>query len=152
MRGISRFNYFDLKSLADSNLSRPSDLGSVKEGSYIIIDDEPCRVVELEKSKPGKHGSAKVRLVGIGVFTGAKRSYVSPAESRIEIPIIDKRSGQVISVTQGTVQLMDLQTFEVFETPLPTETEFQERLQPGTEVEYWSVMGKRKLMRIKGTG
>ncbi len=134
-------------------LSKPVDLGSVKEGSYVIIDGEPCRVVELEKSKPGKHGSAKVRLVAISIFTGAKKSYVSPAESRIEVPIIDKRSGQIISILDNTVQVMDLQTFEVFETPKPSEEEMAQlggNFVPGAEVEYWSVMGKNKIMRVKG--
>ena len=72
------------------SLSRPAELGSVKEGSYIIIDGEPCKVVSREHFKPGKHGSAKVRLVAISLFTGSKKSYVSPAESRVDIPMIDK--------------------------------------------------------------
>jgi translation initiation factor 5A len=133
--------------------SRPADLGSVKEGSYIIIDGEPCRVVSREHFKPGKHGSAKVRLVALSIFTGSKKSYVAPAESRVDIPMIDKRSGQVTSLTPSSVQLMDLETFEVFETPKPTPEEMAElngTLSPGTEVEYWTMMGKNKIMRVKG--
>jgi len=136
-------------------LSRPADLGSVKEGSYIILDGEPCKVVSREHFKPGKHGSAKVRLVAISVFTGSKKSYVSPAESRVDIPMIDKRSGQITSVLDTGVQVMDLATFEVFETPKPTPEEMAElngRLEPGVEVEYWAVMGRNKIMRIKGAG
>jgi translation initiation factor 5A len=135
-------------------LSRPADLGSVKEGSYIILDGEPCKVVSREHFKPGKHGSAKVRLVAISILTGSKKSYVSPAESRVDIPIIDKRSGQVTSIMDNSVQLMDLQTFEVFETPKPTTEETAElggTLAPGTEVEYWSMLGKNKIMRVKGS-
>jgi len=136
-------------------VSRPADLGSVKEGSYIILDGEPCKVVSREHFKPGKHGSAKVRLVAISVFTGSKKSYVSPAESRVDIPMIDKRSGQITSVLDTGVQVMDLATFEVFETPKPTPEEMAElngRLEPGVEVEYWAVMGRNKIMRIKGAG
>ena len=134
-------------------MSRPADLGSVKEGSYIIIDGEPCKVVSREHFKPGKHGSAKVRLVAISVFTGSKKSYVSPAEARVDMPMIDKRSGQVTSVMGDSVQVMDLATFEVFEMPRPTPEEMAElngALEPGAEVEYWAVMGRNKLMRIKG--
>ncbi len=134
-------------------MSRPADLGSVKEGSYIILDGEPCKVVSREHFKPGKHGSAKVRLVAISIFTGSKKSYVSPAESRVDIPMIDKRSGQVTSITPNSVQLMDLATFEVFETPKPTPEEMGElggRVEPGMEVEYWSMMGRNKIMRVKG--
>lgn len=132
-------------------MSRPADLGSVKEGSYVIIDGEPCRVVESEKSKPGKHGSAKIRLTAISVFTGSKKSYIGTSESHIEIPMIDKRSGQIISTTQTTVQMMDLQSFEVFESATPTDPELQGKLLPGTEVEFWTVLGRNKIMRVKSS-
>ncbi len=131
-------------------MSKPVDLGSVKEGSYILIDDEPCRVVNREHFKPGKHGAAKIRLVAISVFTGSKKSLVGGVDSRVEVPMIDKRSGQIISTTQNTVQVMDLQTFEVFETPTPPPVELGGTLGPGAEVEYWTVMGKSKIVRIKG--
>jgi translation initiation factor 5A len=134
-------------------LSRPAELGSIKEGSYIIIDDEPCKVVNREHFKPGKHGSAKVRLVAISLFTGSKKSYVAPAESRVDIPMIDKRSGQVTSIMDGTVQIMDLATFEVVEMPKPTAEEMADlsgTLGPGVEVEYWAMMGRNRIMRVKG--
>jgi translation initiation factor 5A len=134
-------------------LSRPAELGSVKVGGYIIIDGEPCRVVSQDHFKPGKHGSAKVRLVAISILTGGKKSYVAPAESRVDIPMIDKRSGQVTSIMDGTVQIMDLATFEVLETPKPSPEEMAElggSLTAGAEVEYWSMMGRNKIMRVKG--
>lgn len=134
-------------------MSRPADLGSVKVGSYIIIDGEACKVVSQDHFKPGKHGSAKVRLVAISILTGGKKSYVAPAESRVDIPIIDKRSGQVTSITDNMVQIMDLATFEVLETPKPSAEDLAElngTIAPGVEVEYWSMLGRNKIMRVKG--
>ncbi|MEM2428507.1 MAG: translation initiation factor IF-5A, partial [Candidatus Bathyarchaeia archaeon] len=96
-------------------MSRPVEIGSLKEGMYVVIDGEPSRVVTIEKSKPGKHGSAKVRLVAIGVFDGVKRSIVSPVDAKIDVPLIDKRNGQIISVSGNTAQIMDLESFEVFD-------------------------------------
>ena len=133
-------------------MSRPADLGSLKEGSYIVIDGEPCKVVEVEKSKPGKHGSAKVRLTGIAIFSGAKKTSIGTVDTHIEVPIIDKRAAQIISATPSSVQLMDLQSFEVTESAMPPEPEFQGKMQPGAEVEVWVVMGRSKIMRLKGTG
>jgi len=138
-----------LTSVAVVYLSRPVELGSIKVGSYIVIDGEPCRVVSYDWSKPGKHGSAKARVVGIGMFDGVKRSFVSPVSATVEVPIIDKRSGQVLSITPTSVQLMDLESFEVFETDMPEE-ELKSRLQPGVEVEYWRAMSRNKIMRVKG--
>lgn len=132
-------------------MSRPASVGELKEGSWIVIDGEPCRIVEYERSKPGKHGSAKARIVAIGLFDGAKRSIVSPVDAKVEVPIIDKRSGQVVSVNEaeGTVQLMDLETYEVFETLLPKEEELKSKLSPGVNVEYWKVLGRTMIVRTK---
>jgi len=131
-------------------MSKPVDVGDLKEGSYVIIDDEPCHIVEVTKSKPGKHGSAKARVVAIGVFDGVKRSFVKPVDAKVDVPIIEKKSGQVIAVLQNSVQLMDLETYEVFETPLPQEEDVKSRLANGVEVEYWRIMGRTKIMRVKG--
>ncbi len=131
-------------------MSKPAELGSVKTGSYILIDGEPCRIVAYDKSKPGKHGAAKARVVGIGLFDNSKRSLVSPVSANIEIPLIEKKSGQIISLTPSTVQIMDMDTFEVFETPKPSEAEIADKLQSGVEVEYWRAMGRNKIVRVKG--
>ena len=131
-------------------MSKPVDLGSCKEGSYILIDGEACRIVEYDKSKPGKHGAAKARVVGIGVFDNVKRSLVLPVSTNVEVPLIEKKSGQVVSISPTNVQLMDLETFETFDAPLPTDEEIKAKLNSGVEVEYWQVMGRTKIMRAKG--
>jgi len=130
-------------------VSRPAELGSLRVGSYIVIDGEPCRIVELTKSKPGKHGSAKARIVAIGVFDGVKRSLVGPVDSQVEVPIVEKRSGQVLAIVPTGVQLMDLETYEIFEAPMPEEEALKEKLEPGVEVEYWRILGRAKIMRVK---
>ena len=125
------------------------DLGSLKVGSYIVIDGEPCRIVSYDHSKPGKHGSAKARVAAIGVFDGSKHSLVSPVSSNVEVPLIDKRNGQVISISGKTLQIMDLETFEVFDTS-SIEDEIRDKLVQGGEVEYWKVLDRIKIVRAKG--
>jgi len=131
-------------------MSRPADVGSLKIGHYILIDNEPCRIVEYEKSKPGKHGAAKARIVAIGAFDNGKRSIVNPVDARVDIPIIEKRSGQVISFSENSIQLMDLETYEVFFTSMPPEDEIKAKLSAGSEVEYWKFSDRTKIMRVKG--
>jgi translation initiation factor 5A len=125
------------------------ELGSLKVGSYIIIDNEPCRIVSYDHSKPGKHGSAKARISAIGVFDGSKHSMVSPVSANVDVPIIDKRSGQVISITGQSLQIMDLETFEVFETEA-ADAEMRDKIRQGGEVEYWKVLERIKVVRAKG--
>jgi translation initiation factor 5A len=125
------------------------DLGSLRVGSYIIIDSEPCRIVSYDHSKPGKHGSAKARVAAIGVFDGSKHSLVSPVSASVEVPIINKRNGQVISIAEQTLQIMDLESFEVFETS-SLEEEMRDKIRQGGEVEYWKVLDRVKIVRAKG--
>jgi len=42
----------------------PEKVNNVKKGSVVMLGGFPCKVVEMKKSKPGKHGSAKT-LVGM---------------------------------------------------------------------------------------
>ena len=131
-------------------MSKPTDVGILKVGHHIIIDDEPCRIVEYEKSKPGKHGSAKARIVAISVFDGTKKSIVSPVDAKVDVPIIEKRSAQVISLSENQIQLMDLETFEVFFSTIPPEEEVKSKISSGSEIEYWKFYDRTKIMRVKG--
>ena len=131
-------------------MSRPTDLGSIKVGSYMMIDGEPCKIVEYDKSKPGKHGSAKARVVGIGLFDDVKRSTVSPVSANVEVPILEKKTGQVISMTNDIIQLMDLGTFEVFDVLTTKDEDLKSKIENGVELEYWRVLGRNKIVRVKG--
>jgi translation initiation factor 5A len=124
------------------------DLGSLKVGSYIIIDSEPCRIVSYDHSKPGKHGSAKARVSAISVFDGSKHNMVAPVSANVDVPLIDKRSGQIISVSGNTLQIMDLDTFEMFETS-SMEEDVRDKVSQGAEVEYWKVLDRVKIVRVK---
>jgi translation initiation factor 5A len=129
--------------------TKPVELGDLKEGSFVIIDNTPCRVVSIEKSKTGKHGSAKARVTAIGLFDGVKRSIVAPTDQKVEVPIIEKKTGQVLALLQDTVQIMDLQTYETFEVSKPKDEEILSKLSPGTEIEYWEILNKKYIMRVK---
>lgn len=125
-------------------------LGDLKPGNYIIIDGEPCRIVEMSKAKTGKHGSAKAHVVAIGLFSGSKKTLVAPVDTRVEVPIIDKRTGQIIADMGDSVQVMDMETYDTFEVEKPSDPELAGKLKPGVEVEYWVVMGRRLIVRTRG--
>ena len=130
-------------------VSRPVDVGELRVGGYMIIEGEPCRIVDIAKSKPGKHGSAKARIVAIGVFDNQKRQFVKPVDLGAEIPIIDKRPGQVFAVNPTGVQIMDLETYEYLDAPFPEEPELKAKLVSGAEIEYWRILGRIKIVRVK---
>jgi len=129
--------------------TRPVEAGSLKVGAFVVIDGEPCKIVQLDKSKPGKHGSAKVRIVGIGIFDDVKRTLIAPADSRVDVPIVNKFTAQVISVMPSGIQLMRLDDYSIFEVEPPKDEELAKKLEPGVEVEVWEIMGRKKIMRTR---
>lgn len=130
-------------------MSKPVGVGGLRVGGYIIVDGEPCRIVDLTKSKPGKHGAAKARIVAIGIFDGVKRSFVKPVDANVEVPIIEKRTGQVFAMTPSGVQIMDLETYEYLDAPFPEDEDLKAKLTPGVEIEYWRILGRVKIVRTK---
>ena len=137
-------------------MSKPTGLGSLKIGSYILlpVSDQPtgdaCRITEYDTSKPGKHGSAKARIVGVGIFDGQKRPHVGPVSQQIHVPLIDKRAGQIISIVGSKIQVMDSESFETIDVDM-IEEELEGTLQQGDDLEYWNVMGRTKIMRKKSS-
>jgi translation initiation factor 5A len=121
----------------------------LKAGRFVVIDGEPCRVVGIDISKTGKHGSHKARVEALSLFTGVKKTLMKPADATIEIPILTKKAAQVVATLGGNrLQLMDLSSFEVFEMECPEE--FKGKIVQGSEIEIQDVMGKKMIMRVKG--
>ncbi len=124
---------------------KPKKAGQLKVGNYIVYDNDVYVIKSSDKSKAGKHGHAKVRMQIENLFTGNKKSVVAPGDDKFMVPVIEKRTAQVLNVTPDSVQLMDQETYETYETPLPTEPELQ-NLEPGEFVNVWWVIG-RKIIR-----
>lgn len=122
-----------------------AEVRELKEGRYLLIDEEPCRILSIQTSKPGKHGEAKARIDAVGLFDGAKRSVVFPVKHKVQVPMIGKRQAQVISLSDAEVQLMDLESYETFSLPL--EADLKGQLNPGGEVQYLDAMGRRRITR-----
>lgn len=122
-----------------------AEVRTLKPNRYMIIDDEPCKIVSITTSKPGKHGEAKARIEAFGIFDGQKRSIVKPVKHKVQVPLIDKRSAQVIAVMGSEVQLMDLETYDTFNLPIPEDLEGE--LEPGKEIQYLEALGRRKITR-----
>ena len=121
----------------------------MKPGSYFIIDEEPCRVINIEKSKPGKHGSAKANITAIGFFDNRKRNIIVPADRMVDVPLIDKKSATVIADMGETYSLMDSETYETFEVEKPKDPEIADKIELNVGVEVWNVLGKNVIVRVK---
>ena len=119
-----------------------TEVRELQEGNYVMIDDVPSKITAYSTSKPGKHGSAKARVEGTGVFDGQKRNFTQPVDAKIWVPIVNRKQGQVVSVSGSDMQVMDLETYETITMRIP------EDLDPESddEIEYLEYEGQRKVV------
>jgi translation initiation factor 5A len=125
-----------------------SEIRLLRVGGYIVIDGEPCKILSISTSKPGKHGEAKARMDVMGIFDKRKRSIVHPVTHGAKVPMIDKRKGQVISVGTDHAQIMDLENYQMFDMVL--DDEWKDQVKPGQDMMYMMAMGKMKIMQVSG--
>ena len=119
-----------------------TEVRELDEGSYVMIEDTPCKIDSYSTAKPGKHGSAKARIEGKGVFDAKKRSLSQPVDAKVWVPIVERKGGQVVSVSGDDAQVMDLETYETFTMRVPED----ESLSPDDEIEYLEMEDQRKIV------
>ncbi|PIN88016.1 translation initiation factor IF-5A [Candidatus Woesearchaeota archaeon CG10_big_fil_rev_8_21_14_0_10_32_24] len=122
-------------------------VGTLKKGDTIIIDGIPCKIVDTSTSRPGKHGHAKVNMMAVGMLDGKKRNLVMPGHDKVEAPIVEKKTAQVLSVSGNKCNVIDMETFETFDVDIPEE--FIAEVAEGKEILYWTIMGSKVLKQVK---
>ncbi len=117
-----------------------------RSGVTILVDGEPCVVRSNDISKTGKHGASKCRIEAVGIFSGKKKVIAVPGHERFEVPIVNKRKGQVLSVSDSTASVMDLESFETLE--IECDEEVKADIAPDKQVEFWECEGRRQIKRV----
>lgn len=123
------------------------DAGSIQEGSYIVIEGAACKTVDAITSKSGKHGHAKIRITAVGLVDEKKRVMVLPAHDNVEVPIIEKKSAQVLSIKGDYANVMDSESYETFDLKIPEELKGQ--VIEGCSVLYWVILDQRFMKQVK---
>ena len=77
----------------------PQQAGSLKKGGYVVINNRPCKVMEVSTSKTGKHGHAKANITAIDIFTGKKLEDVCPTSHNLLVPNVTKADYQVLDIS-----------------------------------------------------
>lgn len=123
-------------------------IGTLQKGDYVILEGAACKVTNTQTSRPGKHGHAKVRLEGVGIIDDKKRIIVAPGHDNIEVPIVEKKSAQVLSINGDIANVMDNTTYETFDLKVPEE--LKGRVVEGIQVVYWQILEDKIMKDIRG--
>ncbi len=123
-------------------------VSTLSKGSYILIEGVPCRVLDIQISKTGKHGHSKARLTAIGLIDEKKRVAVMPGHENVEVPIVEKKTAQVLSIAGDRANVMDAESFETFDLQIPEELKGQ--IREGVNIIYWIIINQRVMKQVKG--
>jgi translation initiation factor 5A len=94
-----------------SSLSFPMQCSSLRKGGFVLIKDRPCKIVEMSTSKTGKHGHAKVNMVGIDIFNSKKYEDICPSTHNMSVPNVQRKEYSLLDISEDNyVSLMDDQT------------------------------------------
>ena len=128
--------------------TKMESVGNLQKGSYIVLEGAACRVADMQVSRPGKHGHSKVRLTGIGIVDNKKRIVVMPGHDNVDVPIVEKKSAQVLSVKGDVANVMDSESYETFDLAITEELKGQ--VVEGANVSYWEILDDKVMKQIKG--
>ena len=126
-------------------VARVIEATEMRVGTYLLLDDIAHQVKKMDISKTGKHGHAKVRFEAISAFSGKKKVMVVPGHDKFEVPMIEKKNAQVLSISGNMASIMDNETFENLD--LEISEELQGSIKEGNSVEYWNIEGNKLLKR-----
>ncbi len=128
-------------------MRKMTKVGKLKEGNFIIIDDEPCHINNFLTSPPGKQGGGNTKITATGLFDSQKHHIIQPTSAKIEVPIIERGIAEVLAIVANNAQLMNLTTCETFE--LPISVKLRGDVHEGDRVEYIQALGRKKIELVK---
>lgn len=120
---------------------------SLKKGNTIVFDGKACVIRDIQTGKSGKHGHAKSRIEAITLLDNQKIIKVMPGGDKIDVPLIEKKTAQVLSITGDSANVMDLESFETFDLKIPEE--LKDKVKDGIQVIYWIILNEKVIMSLK---
>jgi len=133
-----------------------ASVNDLHKGCYVMMKGGfPCKVVEVARSKQGKHGSAKVSITALDIFTGKKYEDLYPSSKNVEVPEVAKIELEVLGIDGGRLQVKQLKDGKPYQPIAVPNDEMGERIRSlmsdraNVVVQLQCAMGKEKIVMAR---
>lgn len=127
--------------------TKKGEVSGLTKGSYVVFGGAACKVADIQISRPGKHGHAKARITAVGLLDGKKRVEVMPGHDKVDVPIVGKKTAQVLSIIGDKANVMDMESYETFDLDIPNE--LKNEVTGGCTILYWEILDDKVMKQVK---
>ena len=120
---------------------------NLKKGSYCIINGKAYVIKDNQISRPGKHGHAKCRIIAVSIIDSQKKIIVVPGHDNVQVPIIEKKNAQILSVSGDKANVMDMESYETLDVKIPDD--LKSEIKEGGKVVYWIILNDKIIKQVK---
>lgn len=92
---------------AGASMFYPMQCSALRKGGHVLINNRPCKIISMSTSKTGKHGHAKVHLVGEDIFTKKKLEDLCPSTHNKDVPNVTRTEYAFLNLEDGFLSLYD---------------------------------------------
>jgi translation initiation factor 5A len=88
-------------------------VGQIKIGMIVMLNDRPCKIINLTTCKTGKHGSAKALIKGTDIMTDKHIETYASTSNYVWIPNVQRITFKFVDLQDNYIHVLNEETGDV---------------------------------------